>query len=197
MNHYFDSHPESEETVTEVIVRMDGMELPFLSASGMFSVGKLDKGAHTLIKHAHIQNNQRVLDLGCSYGVVGICLAKQMKIDVTLVDINQRAIKYARMNAKRNNVQATIKVSDGFKNIEKQFDVILFNPPQHAGKKLCMDLISQAKNHLAPNGSLQVVCRHNKGGATFEAHMQEIYNNVETLVKTGGYRIYKSTKQQS
>src|SRR3989338_634412 len=74
-------------------------------------------------------------------------------------------------------------------------DVIVFNPPQSAGKKLCMQMIYDAKEHLSFHGSLQVVARHNKGGETFSKYMQEVYGNVETLCRKGGYRVYKSVLQ--
>lgn len=198
MAHYFENTPADDERIEEFDVRVFGTPFHFISASGMFSVGKLDRGAEVLIDNALIATQDTVLDLGCSYGVVGICIAKHYGAIVTMVDINERAVRYANKNISRNNVTSlcTALVSDGFTRLaDKKFKVILFNPPQHAGKELCLRLIGQAKQHLLADGSLQVVARHNVGGQSFEKHMRDTFGNVEVLARKSGYRVYRSVNE--
>ena len=45
---------------------------------------------------------------------------------------------------------------------------------------------------LKEKGSLQLVARHNKGGETLSKYMEEVFGNMETLVRQGGYRVYLS-----
>src|SRR3989338_1918041 len=78
-------------------------------------------------------------------GVFGKVASTLTKKEVILVDVNARAVELAKMNTKGID-RVKIFVSDAYGKLEKQkFDVILFNPPQSAGKKLCMQMIYDAK----------------------------------------------------
>lgn len=142
-----------------------------------------------------MENKWDVLDLGCGIGVVGIAIKKSFaKCNVVLTDINKRAVMVAKRNAKQNNVEVKIKQGDMYTKIKDKFDTILFNPPQHAGKDICMQMIQDSVKFLKKNGLLQVVARHNKGGKSFEKKMKEVFGNVKDIAKKGGFRIYVSEK---
>jgi 16S rRNA G1207 methylase RsmC len=95
------------------------------------------------------------------------------------------------MNTKKlKNVE--VRNGNMYDAINEKFDVILLNPPQTAGKDVCFEMIEKAKHYLVKNGSLQIVARHNKGGKTLMQKMKEVFNNVETLAKKSGYRVYIS-----
>ena len=74
------------------------------------------------------------------------------------------------------------------------FDTILLNPPQKAGKDVCFRMIEEAPNHLKEDGTLQIVATHNKGGKTLAKKMEEVFGNVDSIVKKGGVRVYLSRK---
>jgi len=191
--HYFTKKPTSKirEQVIKAILRGD--EYTFYTASSMFSPSKIDLGTRVLIEHAQVEPGSSVLDLGCGYGPVGIVFAKIAK--VTMTDVNERATKYARKNVQTNDVNAEIISGDMYDAVKSKFDVILLNPPQTAGKKICNAMIEQAPQHLKKNGSLQLVARHQKGGKQFELKMKEVFGNVETIGKKSGYRVYLSRVQ--
>ncbi len=197
MEHYYSEKPESELKIYEIPLNVLGLNCKILSASGLFSKKKIDYGTRVLIENCIIKDNDYVLDLGCGYGAIGIALALTKNIKVLMSDINERAIMIAKMNVKRFNLRDKVKVikSNGFEKIKDKFDVILWNPPQTAGKKLCFRLIEEAKDHLKINGSLQLVARHNKGGKSLMEKMKEVFNNVTTIAKYGGYRVYLSYKK--
>jgi 16S rRNA (guanine1207-N2)-methyltransferase len=116
---------------------------------------------------------------------------------MTLSDINERAISLSRQNCNENSVECTVVKSDIFSSSKisgENFDAILTNPPFSAGKKTCMEFISQSFKHLKPNGSLQLVAPHNKGGASLKKFMMEVFGNVGELTKKSGYRVYISRK---
>jgi 16S rRNA (guanine1207-N2)-methyltransferase len=76
---------------------------------------------------------ERVLDLGCGWGVVGILAASIVGSEnVVMTDIDARAVKVARQNAERNQVAGvTILQSDGLQDHrETDFDWILSNPAE-------------------------------------------------------------------
>jgi len=79
-----------------------------------------------------------------------------------------------------------------FDPVEGKFDVILLNPPQTAGRKLCFRMIEESRKYLKKGGSLQLVARHNKGGRVLSEKMEEVFGNLETIARKGGYRVYVS-----
>ncbi|MBI5065239.1 class I SAM-dependent methyltransferase [Candidatus Woesearchaeota archaeon] len=189
--HYYTEKPTSkikEQLITDFL---RGKELTFTTASGLFSPKKIDEGTKLLIENAIIQPNWKILDLGCGYGPVGIALKKSFpNTEVTLLDINERALVYSKKNAEQNKVEVNV-----IKNLsEEKFNTILLNPPQSAGKETCFDLITSSEKYLIRGGLLQMVARHNKGGKVLENKMKELFGNVRSFAKQGGYRIYISEK---
>ncbi len=166
------------------------------SGSGVFSKKKIDKGTALLLKKPIIKNEQKILDLGCGIGIVGIYIKKVFpKTNIFLSDINQRAIYLSKKNLELNKLKGKVVNSDGFEKIDELFDVILFNPPQLAGKDVCFRLIKESFEHLNKDGFLELVARHNKGGKSLSAKMNGVFGNVKDLVKGSGYRVYFSQKK--
>jgi 16S rRNA (guanine1207-N2)-methyltransferase len=192
--HYYSEKQTSRLRITEIEIALKGNNLKFSTGSGVFSIGKIDRGTRLLIEKCIIEPDWEILDLGCGYGPVGISIAKAFpSTSVLMADINQRAIKLSRMNIKQNNIQnIKTKQSDLYDNIPEKFDTIITNPPQSAGKQVCFEIIKQAKLHLKKGGLLQLVARHNKGGKELEKKMKEVFNNVKDIAKKSGYRIYVS-----
>ncbi|MBS3119743.1 class I SAM-dependent methyltransferase [Candidatus Woesearchaeota archaeon] len=193
--HYFTRKPSSSHEKIGFTARLRGNELVFLSSSGVFSKKKADLGSRVLIENCQVADNQKVLDLGCSIGVVGLSIAREFpSCAIFMTDINERAVGLAKQNAKANGIaNVTILQGSVFAPVKNEkFDVILLNPPQTAGKKLCFEMIEQSRKHLNKDGSLQLVARHQKGGRTLESKMEEVFGNVSVLAKSGGYRVYIS-----
>ena len=158
----------------------------------MFSKDRIDKGTLVLAENMIIKNNSKVLDVGCGIGVLGIAAAKLFDADVVMTDINKRAVMLAGKNAVLNNVKADIYQGNLYEKIkDNDFDAVLSNPPQTAGKEVCFKLIEQSKNHLKKNGSLQIVARHKKGGKTLSKKMEEVFGNVKVIAKKAGYWVYR------
>lgn len=219
--HYYTSHPTSEIKEREYIQTINTVSLKFRTVSGVFSFGdKVDKASELLIKHfmptfssteayaaetkllssedekqAH-ERETSVLDLGCGYGAIGLFIkAMHPELKVTLIDVNDRAVEYARENAKINNLAVEAFQSDLYSALgDRTFDFIVTNPPIAAGKKLNTQLIEQALMHLKPGGSLWLVAFHNKGGATLKSIMQNNFGNAKDIEKSGGIRVYKSVR---
>ncbi len=195
MTHYYSEKQDSEEVKEEVRVILNEEEYIFKSSSGVFSKKKLDNASKLLIEKAQIDEKDRVLDLGCGIGVIGIIL-KIVKpdIDITLSDVNERALKLARENIEKYNVEGKVLKSDLFNNIEEEYNVILSNPPMVAGRDKSYQLIRDSYKHLKTKGSIQIVARHKKGGAMLEEKLKEVYGNCEVIGKGSGFRVYKSRK---
>jgi len=204
MEHYFTERPQSSFIKEKFEVEILGEKIIINSGSGLFSLKELDFGTELLIKNAKISNTtgnsaSKILDLGCGYGIVGIALKKHNPdLDVTLVDINDRAIQVSKKNCDENDTECLVLKSDIFSHPElhnAKFDVILTNPPFSAGKKVCIEFINQSFEHLNKDGSLQLVAPHNKGGESLKKVMLEVFGNVDELAKKRGYRVYYSIKK--
>jgi 16S rRNA (guanine1207-N2)-methyltransferase len=194
--HYFTKKQTSEFKPEKIKVNVLGMELTIETSGGVFSPKQLDIGTKLLIESAIIRDGWKILDFGCGYGVVGIALKKKYPgIEITMSDVNERAVRLATMNATQNKVDATIMQSDIYANPTldmMRFDTILLNPPQTAGKLTCIRMISDSKSHLNKGGLLQIVARHNKGGESLSKKMEEIFGNMAETGKKSGYRVYVS-----
>lgn len=193
MEHYYSKEQKSPLDLKKISQRIRGTNFEFCTASGIFSKDRVDKGTLILAENMIVNKNNKVLDIGCGIGILGIAAAKIFNADVAMTDINKRAVMLAKKNAKLNNVNAGIFQGNLYeKTTGNDFDVILANPPQTAGKELCFRLIEESKSHLKANGSLQLVARHNKGGASLSKKMEQVFGNVKVIAKKSGYSVYMS-----
>ena len=197
MSHYFDPNPKSAHKKQEISGVIGDYRFSFKTDSNTFSPDKLDLGSTLLAESADPKPGERVLDLGCGWGLVGIAVAKRVQgIVLTMTDVNSRAVTCAKENALRNNIPAEIKVSDGFAALgDATFDLILFNPPFSAGKKIWQPIVVEAKERLSPGGRIMIVGRHSKGGRDTEQFLDELFDNVDTVSRQSGYRVYRSFKK--
>ncbi|MDD5417337.1 MAG: methyltransferase [Candidatus Nanoarchaeia archaeon] len=195
--HYYSSKQDSEQRFSNFSAVLRGFNLEFKTVSGVFSLKRIDRGTQVLAKYMLIKKGT-MLDLGCGYGAIGIVYAKSCpECRVYMVDINPRAVAMAKYNAKKNKI-SNYKVlqSDVFSEIKDiMFDSILLNPPQTAGRDICIRMIKEAYEHMNKNGIFQMVARHNKGGKTLMECVNDTFKNVDVLAKSGGYWVYKAVKK--
>ncbi len=173
-------------------MRVRGKELFIKSGSGVFSKKRLDPGTRLLIESIKVNPEDTVLDIGCGYGVIGLSLAPEVK-RVVLSDINRKALKLAKYNAKINNIKnVEIIESDLYENIKEKFDVIVCNPPVKAGKQVIHEIIKGAKRYLKPQGKLYIVIKTKHGGKSLAEYMKKVFGNVEVVERESGYRVLMS-----
>ncbi|WP_126993475.1 class I SAM-dependent methyltransferase [Thermosipho globiformans] len=194
--HYYTEKPTSILKVKIVELKLkNGHVYRFKSPSGVYSFGKIDRATKILIENSRI-NYGDVLDIGCGYGVIGITLKKENPdINLYMSDINERAVEFAKINSKDNNIEADIRhgyLYEPWDNVN--FNHIISNPPIVAGKQVWMKLIEGAFEKLRGGGTLELVAYHNKGGKRIKEYMRSIFGNVEELCKEGGIRVYSSKK---
>ncbi len=79
-----------------------------------------------IIKNNKINN---MLEIGCGTGIVSISVDLETKVDVTAVDISQKAIENTKINKEKIGSTITVLKSDLFSNIKNKFDIIYSNPP--------------------------------------------------------------------
>lgn len=200
MDHYYSQTPQSgrESISFEAVLR--GAKLSFLSDSGVFSKKGIDFGSQLLIETMDIPVGAAVLDVGCGYGPIGLSAALLSKPgQVTMVDVNERALELARNNAARNGIgNVRIKQSDALEQVlGERFNRILTNPPIRAGKEVVHRIFAQAYGCLLPEGELWVVIQKKQGAPSAFAKLEELFGdgNVEEATKDKGYRIFRAKKK--
>ncbi|WP_295147882.1 peptide chain release factor N(5)-glutamine methyltransferase [uncultured Peptoniphilus sp.] len=82
-----------------------------------------------LLKIIRTNNIKSMLEIGCGTGIVSISVDLETKVDVTAVDISQKAIENTKINKEKLGSTITVLKSDLFSNIKDKFDIIYSNPP--------------------------------------------------------------------
>lgn len=136
--------------------------LHFNTDSRLFSPNSIDKGTLAMLQNTLITAEDKVLDLGCGYGFVGVYIASLMPVQkIVMCDVDPIAIEYARENARLNGLQhLEIIQSDALESIKDfDFSVILSNPPYHTDFSVAKRFIEQGFAHLQQNGRLVMVVK--------------------------------------
>ena len=139
-----------------------GNNLVFETSNSLFSFKSADKGTLFMLQNCSINQDEIVLDLGCGYGLVGIACAKVAdSVNVTMCDIDPVAVEYARKNLQLNQItNANVIQSNAYENIEqKNFTLILSNPPYHADFSVPKEFIEKGYRKLVPNGRMLMVTK--------------------------------------
>ncbi len=100
-----------------------------------------------------IAGGERVLDVGCGSGVLGLCALQLGATAVVAVDIDSDAVEASRRNAGINGVGHRLDVKlDPLSEIEGTFDVVVANVARAGIVELAPELVA----HLSPDGWLAV-----------------------------------------
>lgn len=131
----------------------------FYTTWGLFSPREIDAGSHLLLKHLTLQENDKILDLGCGYGALGLTLAKHTKNTVVLVDKDFVAVEYTEKNIKLNHLEnCKTFLSNGFSHVqEKDFSLIVSNLPAKVGNEMFYIFLLDAKAHMQVGARIYVV----------------------------------------
>ncbi|KMK90923.1 class I SAM-dependent methyltransferase [Rossellomorea marisflavi] len=198
-NHYYSQNPEVGSDPQHFTFDLRGRSFRFKTDHGVFSKKEVDFGSRVLIDAFELPGvDGPVLDVGCGYGPIGLSLAKEFpERTIHMIDVNERALSLASENAAANGVgNVEIYQSDRFEQVEeKKFSAILTNPPIRAGKETVHAIFTESAEHLAENGELWVVIQKKQGAPSAMEKMEELFSNVEVVVKKKGYYILKSVKE--
>ncbi len=194
---YFTKRPASRRRPAEVRVVVRGLSLALQSDAGVFSRGRLDAGTELLIEALDVGPGERILDLGCGFGAIGIVAARLSEgVSVVLTDVNERATTLAKANLRANRIEnAEVRTGDLYEPVRGMaFDHIVCNPPIRAGRAVVDRIVSEAPDHLLTGGSLWLVARTKLGAESIRGRMARAFGNADVVKRGGGYKVLRSRK---
>jgi len=195
LNQYFINNENVKSERRTIDFNYNGSSFSFVSDNGVFSKDKIDYGSRLLVD-TYLKNKKDIksfLDVGSGYGFISIVLAKFLNIAGVAVDVNRRALKLAEENAKLNKVSVSFKESNIYECISDSFDLIITNPPIRAGKKVVLDILTGAINHLNSDGELWFVIRKDQGAKSIAKELEKLYK-LEIKEKNKGFFIFMAKK---
>ena len=164
---------------------------------GLFSPRAIDDGSQMLLDYLDISSDDDCLDLGCGYGVLGLCMAKSAPDGRTLlVDKDFVAVEYSEKNRLLNKIDnASCLLSNGFDQIPKQqFDVIVSNIPAKVGKEMLYIYLFDALDYLKPGGSFYIVTITGLR-QFFKRGFTEVFGHYEKIKQGKTYTVARSIKK--
>lgn len=191
-NQYFEDNTKLASNMQEFNYYFKEKTYTFISDIGVFSKKGIDFGSSLLLKTLPLNKSYNtILDVGCGYGPIGIIIADNYKeAMVDMIDVNNRAIELAKVNAIKNKVN-NVKIfnSNIYENIDHKYDLIITNPPIRAGKKIVHEIILGAIKYLNENGELWCVIQKKQGAPSAYEALCNTYKAVKIVEKENGYWI--------
>ena len=184
----------TEREITRFQYENDGGEiLNFVVWPGVFSRDGLDPGTAILLKHLVVKPADRILDLGCGCGILGMVGAwKACDGEAVLLDADLLSIECAKENVKRSHLNnVDVRLSDGVEAVGgEEFDLVVCNPPTHEGNEVAQQFVEAAARHLSPGGRFVVVVKRQ---GPFRNHMTRLFAEVTESKRQKGYRILSAS----
>lgn len=157
---------------------------------------------HEHFKVSTLAPQWRVLDAFCNQGAFALHCARAGASEVVAVDISEEAIKQARQNAEKNELEVDFRAENVFdflrQNRRERFDMIILDPPSFAPNRRALpgaikgykELHLRAMEMLTKGGILATYCcSHNVSKAAFRELIEDAAvdrkRRVQVLYETG------------
>jgi 16S rRNA (guanine1207-N2)-methyltransferase len=195
--HYFSTDPDAPERRQGVVADIWGRRLELESASGVFSMGRLDVGTSVLFRETEPPNGPGTyVDLGCGYGVIACALATCVPgSEVWALDVNERALRLTAENADRLGVGDRLHAMtpEGVPD-DLRFDELWSNPPIRIGKPALHALLLDWLPRLVPGGRAVLVVGKNLGGDSLQRWLTGQGYPCHRLGSAKGFRVLEARR---
>ncbi len=144
---------------------------------------------------------QRIVDLGCGNGLVGLIAASlNAQASILFSDESYMAVACARENfsaAFGADRDADFKVTDCLQGIaDESADLVLNNPPFHqqntVGDAIAWKMFIEARRVLKPRGELWVVGNRH---LAYHARLKKLFGAGEVIASNRKFVVLKAVKQ--
>ena len=158
---------------------------------GVFGYRGVDLGTAILLREAPAPPaSGNVLDLGAGYGPIAIALARRSPdAAVWAVDVNQRAVELAAMNAEAAGLKNVRSCLPAAVPPSVRFAAIYSNPPVRVGKAALHELLETWLARLEPTGRAYLVVQRHLGSDSLAKWLGEAGYPVGRLKSKKGYRV--------
>jgi len=174
-----------------------GGNIDVISYPGVFAHGRIDAGSALLLDALSGQDLEGdVLDFACGAGVIGTCVSARKTVSsLTLLDNNALALRSSGETLAANGLDGIVLASDGLSELKSSFDLVVSNPPIHAGVKtdsrLSIRLLESVHEHIRPGGRLILVANVH---LPYEKWLSNRFRRVDSLAENDNYKIIRAQK---
>ena len=196
--HYFTASPvvEPEERTHRFSIR--GVERTVVTASGVFSADRLDKGTQVLLDHVpDPAQTGTFLDLGCGWGPITLALADAAPgATVLAVDVNERSLALTTRNAETAGLD-NVRTSPAeallteLRESSRTVDLIWSNPPVRIGKEALHALLLDWLALLSDDGEAWLVVLKNLGADSLATWLSNQGWDVNRMASSKGFRVLR------
>lgn len=180
-----------------IIWEVNGRAIEIETQSGLFSPENIDRGTLAMLSVTELKPEDKLLDLGCGYGTVGIYAAMNHVSSITMTDVNEKAVECSLSNIRRNQLEElsefNILVSDGLQEItDRDYTIILSNPPYHADFNIPKRFIEDGFRHLKTGGRMVMVTKRR---TWYENKLRTVFGGVR-VAEVDGYYVFTAEKRE-
>ena len=171
-------------------------ETPTMNRGSYELVGYTAPSSEGLVANAPISPAETVLDLGTGSGIQAIAALRYYAERAVMVDINPRAVRFAKFNLLLNGMEDRAVVREGNlydalteDDVEEGFDVVLATPPSVAAPVLTHSGLGTFS--FARNANDGIVGRRptplwEDGGSSGEVVLSRVIGGAGDVLKIGG-----------
>ncbi|GAA3829276.1 methyltransferase [Streptomyces chiangmaiensis] len=168
--------------------------------AGVFCADHLDIGTRFFLEHLpRGRGAQRVVDLGCGNGIVGLATAlTNPEAEVVFVDESYQAVASAEATYRDNTEgSAEFRVGDGMSGVPAaSVDLVLNNPPFHSHQAttdaIAWRMFTGARRALRPGGELWVIGNRHLG---YHVKLRRLFGNSELIASDAKFVVLKAVRK--
>lgn len=167
----------------------------YWSKPGVFGWDKIDRGSAFLVQQLDSflaelpAPPKRILDLGCGYGYLSV-QASRLGVPIVATDNNAAAIAACRQNFATQGIAGEVIPASCGAGIEGPFELILCNPPFHAGFSVEDDLTERFLNaaaRLLGRGGIAAFVVNRQ--IMLERRAASRFRRIQTLAENGSFKL--------
>jgi 16S rRNA (guanine1207-N2)-methyltransferase len=170
-------------------------ELKFQTNDKVFSPKAIDVGTISMLSKVDFAPTDKILDLGCGYGFVGIYAGQFVcPSQVIMSDISDDALRLAEENIALNHMNG-IKVikSNGLDHVDdSEFTLILANPPYHEDFSVPKNYIEKGYKKLVVGGKMYLVTKRKEW---YKKKLITVFGGTK-IYEINGYYVFVAEKKE-